>query len=82
MSKERNVFGMLWKMYHELRKEDEALEYGDRLRDNKGTIISRYAGIIDDRILNSGHSRNTDTLKLFTTEQLQAELDERKRTKE
>lgn len=44
---------------------------------NTGMIISRYAGIIEDKINNSGYSRNTDSLKLFTTEQLKEELEER-----
>jgi hypothetical protein len=43
-----------------------------------GTVISRYARMIDDRIENSGNSRSVDSLKLYTDEQLQEELDSRK----
>lgn len=53
----------------------ELQEYtGER---NAGSIISRYAGILDDRIENSGYSRSTQSLKLYSTEQLEAELKER-----
>lgn len=72
---ERNVFGMLWKMYHELQAEDDNFE---KMRDDRGMIISRYAGIIDDRIENSGYSRSVDSLKLYDTKQLQEELNSRK----
>ena len=64
--KERATFNLLWDMFN------EALASG-----NTGTIIGRYAGIIDDRIENSGNSRSTQSLKLYTDEQLQDELDER-----
>lgn len=68
MSKQRAVFNLLWDMVNACDRE------GDK---NRGTIISRYAGMIDDRIENSGHSRSVDSLKLYTDEQLQEELDGR-----
>lgn len=68
----RETFSMLWKMIDEVREQ----QFSPR-RDATGTIISRYARIIDDRINNSGHSRSVDSLKLYTYEQLQDELDER-----
>lgn len=73
--KERAVFNLLWDMVNEIEKADMY-----RGRSQTGTIISRYAGIIDDRIKNSGHSRSTQSLKLYTDEQLQDELDERQAT--
>ena len=76
----KNIFGMLWDMYHQLQEEDEELEFGQRQRDDKGMIISRYASMIDDRIENSGHSRSVDSLKLYTTKQLQEEIDSRSNT--
>jgi len=78
MSKDRNIFGLLWKMYHELKDEEEDYENSTRMRDDRGTIISRYASMLDDRIENSGYSRSVDSLKLYTDEQLQAELDSRR----
>lgn len=65
---ERAVFNLLWDMANKIR-EDGGM--------NTGTIIGRYASIIDDRIENSGNSRSVDSLKLYTYEQLQDELDER-----
>ncbi len=69
---DRPIFKMLWNMVNEI---EEAPMY--RGESQTGTIISRYASMIDDRIANSGHSRSVDSLKLYTTEQLQAEIDER-----
>ena len=73
---ERNTFKMLWKMLDEIQNADTY-----KGRSQTGTIISRYAGIIDDRINNSGHSRSTDSLSLYTDKQLKDELDERKEVK-
>lgn len=64
----RAIFKMLWDMVNEIKRD------GGK---SSGTIISRYASMIDDRIENSGYSRSVDNLKLYTTEQLQEELDER-----
>lgn len=69
---ERATYRLLWDLWNVL---DEHNGYGPG--NNYGTIISRYAHIIDDRIENSGHSRAGETLKLFTTEQLEDELRER-----
>lgn len=66
------TFKLLWKMHNEANNAEPY-----RGRDQTGAVISRYAGIIDDRIENSGYSRNTDSLKLWTTEQLQEELTRR-----
>jgi hypothetical protein len=67
MSKqERAVFNLLWDMYNKARDSDRP-----------GTVISRYASMIDDRIENSGNSRSVDSLKLYTTEQLQEEIESR-----
>lgn len=63
---ERAVFNLLWDMYNEIEANSQA-----------GTIIGRYASIIDDRIKNSGHSRSVTSLKLYTTEQLEEELESR-----
>ena len=68
------AFNLLWDMWNVLDDHDG---YGNG--NNYGTIISRYASIIDDRIENSGHSRSITSLKLFSDEQLQDELDERKK---
>lgn len=65
---ERAVFKLLWDMVNAVRGEDSA---------KTGMIISRYAGMLDDRIENSGYSRSVDSLKLYSYEQLQDELDER-----
>lgn len=65
----RATFSLLWQMVNEISK------YG---QENAGTIISRYASMLDDRIENSGHSRSTDSLKLYSVKQLLAELDSRK----
>ena len=68
----RATFNLLWDMWN-------ALDDYDGFNDHAyGTIISRYASIIDDRIENSGYSRSVDSLKLYTTEQLEEELSERK----
>lgn len=66
----RPIFKLLWNMQNEI--ERNMSERGT------GTIISRYASMIDDRIENSGYSRSIDSLKLYTTEQLEEELKERK----
>lgn len=66
MSKERAVFSMLWDMFNAARDAD-----------SPGQVIGRYASMIDDRIENSGYSRSVDSLKLYTAEQLQDELDSR-----
>jgi ribosome-binding protein aMBF1 (putative translation factor) len=68
MAKQRNTFNLLWDLIHDTEEESSQ---------NIGTIVGRYASIIDDRIDNSGHSRVTVSLKLYTTEQLQAEIDSR-----
>lgn len=67
MTKERAVFNLLWDMYNTARDATSA-----------GQVIGRYASMIDDRIENSGNSRSVDSLKLYTEEQLQDELDSRK----
>ena len=66
---ERAVFKLLWDMVNQIES--------DKSDQHMGTIIGRYASMIDDRIENSGHSRSVDSLKLYTYEQLQDELDER-----
>ncbi len=66
---ERAVFKLLWDMQKEI---DRNTSDG-----SSGTIISRYASMIDDRIENSGYSRSIDSLKLYTTEQLKNEIKER-----
>lgn len=63
------TFRLLWKMVNEIR--DIGFD------EPTGTIIGRYASMIDDRLENSGHSRSVDSLKLYTTEQLQEEINER-----
>lgn len=65
---ERATFNLLWDMVKEVLKADGR---------GQGTIISRHASLIDDRLNNSGHSRSVDSLKLYTTEQLEEELEER-----
>lgn len=65
-TKDRAVFKLLWDMYNAARDSD-----------SPGQVIGRYAGIIDDRIEDSGNSRSVQSLKLYTYEQLQDELDER-----
>lgn len=75
MSKqERAVFNLLWDMVNRIEEDDRS----GRANSSKGTIISRYAGMIDDRIANSGYSRSVDSLKLYTTEQLHDEINSRK----
>lgn len=66
--KQRATFRLLWDMVNQI-EDDEGYE---------GTIISRYASMIDDRINNSGYSRSVDSLKLYSIEQLQAEIESRK----
>lgn len=63
----RATFSMMWDMFNNATKSD-----------SPGMVISRYASMIDDRLESSGNSRSVDSLKLYTTEQLQDELDERK----
>lgn len=58
---------MLWDMVSAIEGDSKSA----------GTIISRYANIIDDRIENSGNSRSVDSLKLYSDTQLQDELDSR-----
>jgi hypothetical protein len=70
---ERAVFNLLWDMWHQLDDYD-----GFKERITYGTIISHYAGVIEDRINNSGYSRSVDSLKLYTTAQLKAEIESRK----
>lgn len=65
---ERAVFTMLWDMVNAID-----MDGGKAI----GSIISRYANMIDDRINNSGFSRSVDSLKLYTYDQLQEELDSR-----
>lgn len=73
MSKsERATFNLLWDMVNEISRDSGAT----------GTIIGRHASLIDDRIENSGYSRSTDSLKLYTTDQLQEEIDSRSETEE
>lgn len=64
--KERAVFNLLWDMFNTARDAD-----------SPGQVIGRYASMIDARIENSGNSRSVDSLKLYTAEQLQEELDSR-----
>lgn len=70
----RDIFKYLWKMANELEKYD----WEDK---PSGTIISRYASMINDRINNSGFSRSSDSLMLFDTWQLEEELKRRKESK-
>lgn len=70
----RDTFKLLWQLWNKLDNHD-----GYGAGNSYGTIISRYAGIIDDRINNSGYSRATESLKLFTTQQLKEELESRKK---
>lgn len=51
--KERATFNLLWDMVNEVQKGETY-----RGRSQSGTIISRYASMIDDRIENSGYSRS------------------------
>jgi hypothetical protein len=64
--KERAVFKLLWDMFNAARETN-----------NPGQVISRFASIIDDRVENSGNSRSVDSLKLYSTEQLEQELADR-----
>jgi hypothetical protein len=66
----RATFDLLWDMYNSIEGS------------NAGQVIGRYASIIDDRIENSGNSRSVDSLKLYTYQQLQDELDERDESNE
>lgn len=65
---ERATFKLLWDMVNAIRGNDDK---------TVGTIVSNYAGVIDDRIKDSGYSRSVKSLKLYTYDQLQDELDER-----
>jgi hypothetical protein len=69
--KERATFSLLWDMVNKIERTS------GRPGGSAGTVIGRYASMIDDRIENSGNSRSVDSLKLYTTEQLQDELDSR-----
>lgn len=69
----RNVFKLLWRMVNDIEQADTY-----RGRSQTGTIISRYAGMIDDRIENSGYSRSTDSLSFYTVKQLKEEIQRRK----
>ena len=69
----RSTFKMLWKMVDQIEEDKQS----ERANTSTGTIISRFASIIDGRIDNSGHSRSVDSLKLYTTEQLNEELNQR-----
>lgn len=69
---QRSTYKLLWDLWNVL---DDHEGYGPG--NNYGTIISRYAHIIDDRIENSGHSRAVESLKLYTTDQLEEELKSR-----
>lgn len=71
MNKEVNTFKYLWKLVNEVKRA----EFDDK---PTGTIVGRYASMFDDRLENSGHSRSVDSLKLYSTEQLEEELKERK----
>lgn len=71
---DRATYKLLWDLWNALDDHDG---YGKG--NNYGTIISRYAYIIDDRINNSGFSRATETLKLFSTQDLKDELESRKK---
>lgn len=68
-SNEPATFSLLWQMVNTIDEQRH-----DSHADATGTIIGRYASVIDDRIENSGHSRSTLSLKLYTTEQLKEEL--------
>lgn len=69
----RPIFKLLWDMVSEIKQDERS----GRVKSSTGTIISNYAGVIDDRIENSGYSRSTKSLKLYTTEQLKEELEGR-----
>lgn len=65
---ERATFNLLWDMVNACEGKDSRTQ---------GTIISRYASMIDDRIENSGYSRSVDSLKLYDTKQLKEEIESR-----
>lgn len=75
--KEISTFRFLWKMVNELERHNWS-EGASGPGNNMGTIISRYASMLDDRLENSGYSRSTDSLALYSTRQLKEELEERK----
>lgn len=72
---EIDTFRFLWKMVNEIWENEHRTYKG---RPVTGTIVSRYAHILDDRLENSGHSRSVDSLTLYTNKQLKDELVERK----
>lgn len=74
--KEISTFKFLWKLVHELEEAEGRPNFGGP-GNNYGTIISRYADMLDDRIENSGYSRSTDSLALYSDEQLKEELESR-----
>jgi len=70
---ERATFNLLWDMVNAIDDDRRS----ERVNNATGTIISRYAGMIDDRINNSGYSRSVDSLKLYTIKQLKEEIESR-----
>jgi hypothetical protein len=60
-------------MYNEIVDDLESA----RVKTSTGTIIARYADIFDDRLENSGNSRSTTSLALYSAEQLKKELKSR-----
>lgn len=70
------IFKMLWKMKHQIDDAEERY-MGGRV-DPVGSIISKYAGIIEDRLQNSGHCASSDGLMTYATYQLEEELERRK----
>lgn len=71
MSQKRATFQLLWDMVNTIQDSS--------FIGSTGQVISRYASMIDDRIENSGNSRSTDSLKLYTIKQLQDEIDSREK---
>lgn len=69
---ERAVFNLLWDMLNEIEEDRQGPG-----KSHTGTIIGRYASIIDDRIENSGNSRSVLSLRLYTAQQLKDELESR-----
>lgn len=72
--KDKPIFNLLWQMVNEIDKARDR----EIMRDSTGTIISRYASMIDDRLENSGNSQSVDSLKLYDTYQLKDEIASRK----
>lgn len=70
---ERSTYKLLWDMWNVLDDHD-----GYGRGNTHGTIISNYAHLIDGRIEGSPYSASTESLKLFTTQQLEDELKRRK----